>query len=43
MRIYVECRDARGLQKLYEEMEIAGVQWSYAGKEKKEYFLRDLV
>ncbi|MCR4621242.1 MAG: hypothetical protein K5663_04100 [Clostridiales bacterium] len=43
MRIYVECRDARGLQKLYEEMEIAGVQWSYAGKEKKEYFLRGLV
>ena len=40
MRVVVECRDAQGLEALRAEMEAAGVQWSYAGREKMEYFMR---
>ena len=43
MRVYVECRDAQGLEGLRNEMEQAGVQWSYGGREKMEYFLKGVA
>lgn len=42
MRIYVECRDSRSLTALKRELDGAGVFWSYAGREKMEYFLKGI-
>ena len=43
MRVIVECRDAQGLEALKARMDEAGVQWSYSGREKMEYFLRGVA
>ena len=43
MRVYVECRNAQGIEELRGEMEAAGVQWSYHGQEKMKYFLRGIA
>lgn len=42
MRIYVDCRDAKGLRGLGEELKAADVVWSYNGREKMEYFMKGL-
>lgn len=40
MRIYIDTQDLHGLESLRHELETAGVQWSYKGREKMEYFLK---
>ena len=40
MRVCVDSLDARGLRAVGEEIKNAGVLWSYAGREKMEYFLK---
>ena len=40
MRVCVDSRDAQGLRAVSEQIENAGILWSYAGREKMEYFLK---
>ena len=40
MRVCVDSRDAQGLRAVGEQIENAGILWSYAGREKMEYFLK---
>jgi len=40
MRVCVDSRDAQGLRAVGKELETAGVLWSYAGREKMDYFLK---
>ncbi len=42
MRVCVDSRDAKGLAALGEQLKTANVLWSYAGREKMNYFLEGI-